>query len=95
MANLDGGSIADWLAKTKEPAMIHGRALPTELEGLLTLPDLRSAIVVPFAHQGSTVGVLSVSSSETVLDDAGVIWLSDQIQSLIGTTSTNFTSKSA
>jgi cellulose synthase/poly-beta-1,6-N-acetylglucosamine synthase-like glycosyltransferase len=95
MANLDGDGIADWLAKTKEPAMIHGRSLPAELEGLLTLPDLRSAIVLPFSHLDSTVGVLSVSSSDTLLDDAGVIWLNDQLQSLIGAASTNFASKSA
>jgi hypothetical protein len=95
MANLDGDSIADWLAKTKEPAMIHARALPAELQGLLALPDLRSAIVVPFAHQDSTIGVLSVSSSERILDDAGVIWLHDQIQSLIGEAGQSMARKSA
>jgi hypothetical protein len=83
MARLDPVSVTQWITRTRQPAKFDRWSLPSELEGIVTLPDVRSALVLPFAYPNAAIGVLSVATSATTLDEAGMRWLSDRLHQVV------------
>ena len=76
-------AVVGWMSRTKLPVLIDRHSLPHELARMLHLPDLRSAIVLPMDRQNQVIGVFSVSSEVTELDDESLRWLTTRFQRLM------------
>jgi cellulose synthase/poly-beta-1,6-N-acetylglucosamine synthase-like glycosyltransferase len=82
-ATLDASKgVAGLVARTQRPTIINGSSPHPELKSILALPALRSAIVLPIQHYGSTVAVVSVSSALTTLGEDALNWLVEQVEAL-------------
>jgi GAF domain-containing protein len=75
--------VVGWVARTKQPVIIDGRAVPHELASQLTQPGLRSSVVLPIVQHDTTIAVLSVSSTQVTLGDDALHWLQDSIQTAL------------